>query len=145
MDLEALVTDELRDALPSYQLEWFDVEASTRRPPHATVAVKTPDGEVVQGSFTGDGPVDAIFRAINAATGLDARLREFRVDAVTGGQDALGETSVVLELGGRSASGQGVATDILEAAARAYVRALTSAVQRERAAAGVVQELTPAP
>src|SRR5256885_6126691 len=85
MDLEALVTDELRDALPSYTLEWFDVEASSRRPPHATVAVRTPDGETVQGSFTGDGPVDAIFRAINAATGLDARLRESRVAAVTAG------------------------------------------------------------
>ena len=53
----------------SYTLEWFDVEASSRRPPHATVAIRTPDGEVVQGNFTGDGPVDAIFRAINAATG----------------------------------------------------------------------------
>jgi 2-isopropylmalate synthase len=145
MDLEALVTDELRDALPSYTLEWFDVEASTRRPPHATVAVRTPDGEVVEGSFTGDGPVDAIFRAINAATGMDARLREFRVDAVTGGQDALGETSVVLELGGRTASGQGVATDILEAAARAYVRALSAGVQRERVAAEAMKELTPTP
>jgi 2-isopropylmalate synthase len=145
MDLEALVTDELRDALPSYSLEWFDVEASSRRPPHATVAVKTPEGEVVQGSFTGDGPVDAIFRAINAATGMDARLREFRVDAVTGGQDALGETSVVLEVDGRTASGQGVATDILEAAARAYVRALTAAAQRERAAAEALAELTSTP
>src|SRR4051795_6656478 len=145
MDLEALVTDELREQLPSFALEWFDVEASTRRPPHATVAVRTPDGSVVQGSFTGDGPVDAIFRAINAATGVDARLREFRVDAVTGGQDALGETSVVLELGGRTASGQGVATDILEAAARAYVRALSAGVQRERAAAEAMKELSPAP
>src|SRR4051812_48792330 len=145
MDLEALVTDELREQLPSFALEWFDVEASTRRPPHATVAVRTPDGSVVQGSFTGDGPVDAIFRAINAATGVDARLREFRVDAVTGGQDALGETSVVLELNGRTASGQGVATDILEAAARAYVRALSAGIQRERAAAEAIKELTPAP
>jgi 2-isopropylmalate synthase len=145
MDLEALVTDELREQLPSFALEWFDVEASTRRPPHATVAVRTPDGSVVQGSFTGDGPVDAIFRAINAATGVDARLREFRVDAVTGGQDALGETSVVLELNGRTASGQGVATDILEAAARAYVRALSAGIQRERAAAEAMKELTPAP
>jgi 2-isopropylmalate synthase len=145
MDLEALVTDELRDALPSFGLEWFDVEASTRRPPHATVAVRTPDGEIVEGSFTGDGPVDAIFRAINAATGMDARLREFRVDAVTGGQDALGETSVVLEVDGRTASGQGVATDILEAAARAYVRALTAAAQRERVANGELTELTPTP
>ena len=78
----------------------------------------------MQGSFTGDGPVDAIFRAINVATGVDAQLREFRVDAVTGGQDALGEVSVIVELDGQSASGQGVATDILEAAGIAYVRAL---------------------
>ena len=117
MDLEALVTDELRDELRSYTLEWFDVDVSNRRPPHARVAVRTPEGEEVVGDFTGDGPVDAIFRAINAATKREARLREFRIDAVTGGQDALGEASVVLELAGLSASGQGVSTDIIEAAA----------------------------
>jgi 2-isopropylmalate synthase len=130
MDLEALVTDELREELAGYQLEWFDVEASSRRPPHATVGVRTPTGEEVTGSFTGDGPVDAIFRAINAATGAEARLREFRVDAVTGGQDALGETSVVLEISGVTGAGQGVSTDILEAAGRAYVRALSNAIRR---------------
>jgi 2-isopropylmalate synthase len=132
MDLEALVTDELRDDLGAYTLEWFDVEASSRRPPHATVGITTPDGEERTGSFTGDGPVDAIFRAINAAGEADARLREFRVDAVTGGQDALGEVSVVIEMGGRTASGQGVSTDILEAAGRAYVRALSTARRRAR-------------
>src|ERR1700733_13707319 len=131
MDLEALATDELREeAAVAYTLEWFDVEASSRRPPHARVGMRSPDGEELTGSFTGDGPVDAIFRAINAATGADARLREFRVDAVTGGQDALGETSVVLEVGGVSGSGQGVSTDILEAAGRPYVRALSNAIRR---------------
>src|ERR1700758_3448596 len=130
MDLEALVTDELRQEVAGYALEWFDVEASTRRPPHATVGVRGPDGEELVGSFTGDGPVDAIFHAINAATQVDARLREFRVDAVTGGQDALGETYVVLEVGGVTGAGQGVSTDILEAGARAYVRALSTTVRR---------------
>jgi 2-isopropylmalate synthase len=94
------------------------------------VSISTPNGTSVEGSFTGDGPVDAIFRAINAATGVEARLREFRVDAVTGGHDALGEVSVVLELDGRTSAGQAVATDILEAAARAHVRALSVAVRR---------------
>jgi 2-isopropylmalate synthase len=148
MDLEALVTDELRDELDTYTLEWFDVEASSRRPPHATVAVRMPSGEVVQGDFYGDGPVDAIFRAINVATRKEARLREFRVDSVTGGQDALGEASVVLELGGQSAAGQGVATDIIEAAALAYVRALATAERRLAQAAlepPPDRELTPAP
>ena len=148
MDLEALVTDELRDELRSYSLEWFDVDVSNRRPPHARVAVVTPDGEQVVGDFTGDGPVDAIFRAINAATRREARLRSFRIDAVTGGQDALGEASVVLELAGQSAAGQGVSTDIIEAAAQAYVRALSNAERKVIAveqAALPEPELTPTP
>jgi 2-isopropylmalate synthase len=135
MDLEALVTDELRSEIAGYTLEWFDVEASSRRPPHATVSVVSPEGETLVGSFTGDGPVDAIFRAVNAATGLDARLREFRVEAVTGGEDALGEVSVVVEYQGQSAGGQGVATDILEAAGMAYVRAISNGVRKARLAA----------
>ncbi len=130
MDLEALLTDELREELAGYTLEWFDVEASSRRPPHATVGIRAPSGEELTGAFTGDGPIDAIFHAINAAAATDAKLREFRIDAVTGGQDALGETSVVLDVKGVVGSGQGVSTDILEAAARAYVRALSNAVRR---------------
>ena len=135
MDLEALVTDELRSEIASYTLEWFDVEASSRRPPHATVAIRTPDGEVVQGNFTGDGPVDAIFRAINAAVRREARLRDFHIGSVTAGQDALGEASVVLEVAGQSAAGQGVSTDIIEAAALAYVRALSNAERKVAVAA----------
>jgi 2-isopropylmalate synthase len=129
MDLEALVTDELREET-GYALESFQVEATSSRPPHASVSVRLPDGTVAQGSFTGDGPVDAVFHAINAATGIDARLREFHVDAVTEGQDALGEVNVILELHGATSSGQGVSTDIIEASGRAYVRALTLAVQK---------------
>ncbi|HEY4279075.1 MAG TPA: 2-isopropylmalate synthase [Conexibacter sp.] len=141
MDLEALVTDELREAIPSYSLAWFEVEASSRRPPHAIVGVSLPDGSEAIGSFTGDGPIDAIFHAINAATATEARLLEFRIDAVTDGQDALGETSVVLDVGGVSGSGQGVSTDIIEAAARAYVRALSNAVRR-RSVATEAEEAT---
>src|SRR5438445_143232 len=55
MDLEALVTDELREGLAAYPLEWLEVDASSRRPPHATVGVRLPDGEQAEGSFTGDG------------------------------------------------------------------------------------------
>jgi 2-isopropylmalate synthase len=139
MDLEALVVDELRSELAAYSLGWFDVEASSRRPPHATVELTTPSGETVRGDFTGDGPVDAIFRAINAATQREARLREFRVDSVTSGQDALGEASVVLELSGQSAAGQGVSTDIIEAAALAYVRALSNAERKVVLAAAAAE------
>jgi 2-isopropylmalate synthase len=143
MDLEALVTDELRSEVRAYTLEWFDVEASSRRPPHATVELVTPGGETVQGDFTGDGPVDAIFRSINAATKREAKLREFRIDSVTGGQDALGEASVVLELSGQSAAGQGVSTDIIEAAALAYVRALSNCERKVVQAAAAAESGEP--
>ena len=140
MDLEALVTDELRGETAAYTLAWFDVEASSRRPPHATVEIVTPTGETVRGDFTGDGPVDAIFRAINAATKRDVRLRDFRIDAVTGGQDALGEAGVVLELSGQTAAGQGVSTDIIDAAAQAYVRALSNVERKVVLAAAAAEE-----
>jgi 2-isopropylmalate synthase len=128
LDLEALVSDEMRESPSAYGLEWFEVEASSGRAPLARVGIRLPDGEVIEGSFTGDGPVDAFFSAINAAVGQEARLKEFHVSAVTGGRDALGEVSVILELDGRIATGQGVSTDILEASGRAYLRALTGAL-----------------
>jgi 2-isopropylmalate synthase len=146
MDLEALVADELRAGeLGAFELESFEVSASSDEPPRASVVVGVPDGDrdarerdaesaLRSGSSSGDGPIDAIFRAINNATGVAASLREFRVNAVTEGQDALGEVSVVVEVAGHTGAGQGVSTDTIEAAARAYVRALS--IARARAQAG---------
>ncbi len=144
MDLEALVADELRTGdVGAFELESFEVHASSSGEPKASVAVLVPDsdasaeephGELKRGTSSGDGPIDAIFKAINAATGVDASLCEFRVNAVTEGQDALGEVSVVVEVAGHTGAGQGVSTDTIEAAARAYVRALS--IARARAQAG---------
>jgi 2-isopropylmalate synthase len=146
MDLEALVTDELRAGdLGGFELESFEVQASSAAPPRASVVVSTPMGDagvpdedggtkLATGSSSGDGPIDATFRAVNAATGVPASLREFHIGAVTEGQDALGEVSVVVAVEGQTGAGQGVSTDIIEAAARAYVRAVS--VARARAKAG---------
>jgi len=134
MDLEALVTDELRsEDIGGYTLDSFEVEASSHRPPHARVSVNLPAGGSGTGTFMGDGPIDAVFQAINAATGVAAKLSEFTIGAVTEGQDALGEVSIVLEIDGFTGAGQGVSTDIIDAAARAYVRALSVAMARSRA------------
>jgi 2-isopropylmalate synthase len=135
LDLEAIVSDEMKQAPTAYELVSFDIEASSKRSPLARVSVRLPDGEVESGSFTGDGPVDAFFSALNAATGHEARLREYHVSAVTGGRDALGEVTVLLELGGQVSSGVGVSTDILEASGKAYLRALSTALADDVAAA----------
>ena len=102
LDLEAIVSDEMKQAPAAYELE--SRSTSRRRPrasPLARVSVRLPDGEVESGSFTGDGPVDAFFSALNAATGHEARLRSTTCRAVTGGRDALGEVTVLLELDGQ--------------------------------------------
>ena len=129
LDLEAIASDQVREGAERHDLAWFEVEAGSRREPRATVAVRTPSGEEVVGEDTGDGPVDAIFSAIQRATDTECELRQYTVSAVTGGGDALGEVTVMLRAHGRLANGQGVATDILEASARAYIRALSNALE----------------
>jgi 2-isopropylmalate synthase len=128
MDLEALVTDEIREQAEAYNLASMEVHDASGKPPLARVAVTTPDGKTVSGEGTGDGAVDALLQAINAATGKRAVLKEYTVSAVTPETDALGEAAVLVELEGKLASGQGVSTDTLEASARAYLRAISNAL-----------------
>ena len=152
LDLEAIVSDEMRDRADAHELAWFEVTAASGREPVAKVGVVLPSGEEVSATSGGDGPVDAVFRAIQAGTKTDSELAKFTVEAVTGGDDALGEVTVTLRTAGRLASGSGVATDIMEASARAYLRALSNALEgvatREAEAAtadAVVPEPTPGP
>jgi 2-isopropylmalate synthase len=147
LDLEAIVSDQVREGTAGYELAWFDVEASSRRAPLAKVAVRMPDGSEAVGESGGDGPVDAIFGAVRAATGVDSELRQYTVSAVTEGEDALGEVTAMVRAHGRLASGQGVATDILEASARAYIRAMSNALEGAaiREAEGLTAEAASAP
>ena len=147
VDLEALVSAEMRQSEGAFGLESFDVEAGSDKAPFARVSVRLPGGEVGEGSFTGDGPVDAFFSALNVATGREARLKEYHVSAVTAGRDALAEVTVLLELGGRLAQGQGVSPDTLEASGRAYLRAIANAISDSPVAEAEhhVQEASKAP
>jgi len=151
LDLEAIVSDEMRERSDAHELAWFEVEAGSRKPPVAKVAVTRPSGEELVGEASGDGPVDAIFHAIQSSAQTDCELVEYKVEAVTGGEDALGEVTVQLRAAGRLATGQGVATDILQASARAYVRALSNALEgaatreAEAATAEAAIERTPGP
>jgi 2-isopropylmalate synthase len=152
LDLEAIVSEEMRESAERYVLESFEVSAGSDTEPRAKVTVRLPSGAVSVGESTGDGPVDAIFGAIRAATDEESELRSYTVSAVTEGEDALGEVTVMLRAHGRLASGQGVATDILEASARAYVRALSNALEgaavreaEEVAAEAAVEPATPGP
>ncbi len=149
LDLEAIVSDEMRDRADAHELSSFEVTASSEKEPLAKIGVTLPSGEEVVGESTGDGPIDAVFRAIKAATGVDSELAKYTVEAVSGGDDALGEVTVQLRTNGRLASGSGVATDIIEASARAYLRALSNTLEgaataeAEAATAEAAVERTP--
>ena len=90
------------------------------------------DGAERTAEAEGDGPVDALMKAIDAAVGTSGVLVEYHVSAVTGGKDALGEARVVCDIGGRRVAGQAVSTDVLEASAFAYVRAVNASRHAEQ-------------
>ena len=143
MDLEALVTDSIRNDEDGFALKAFEVHSASGDNPSASVTLRLPDGSEANGSGAGDGTFDSLFGAIAAAAGYRPALREFRVDAVTAGEDALGETSVVVDLDGTTGAGQAVSPDVVEAAAKAYVRALSNAVRRSKTPEAANLEGTP--
>jgi len=127
LDLEALMGDEMRvEAVGGYVLSGFSLTAGSEDPPTARVVIAGPDGTRVEQEASGDGPVDALMKAIDAAIGSSGKLLEYSVGAVTSGMDALGEARVVCEIDGRTYTGLGVSTDVLEASAIAYIRAVNA-------------------
>ena len=116
-DLYVIVSDQLGRETETYGLDYFNIQSGNVAVPTATVRI-TRGGERHEEAATGDGPVDAIFNAIDRALGLTTKLLEYVVQAVTPGKQAIGEVSVSLEIDGRKFVGRGASTDILEASAR---------------------------
>lgn len=131
-DLEAIVADEVYAVPEIYRLDYLHVVAGSGIISTATVRIAS-DAEVVERSGTGVGPVDAVYKTIAACIGAEHHLEEFRIEAVTGGTDALGEVYVrITDPQGRLFSGRGSSTDVLDASARAYLRALNRLVHQAR-------------
>ncbi len=122
-DIEAIIAEEILRIRDRYELDFLSVTSGTHLIPTATVQLKV-DGRVVKKAEFGDGPVDAAFRAIRAITGDRSKLVRFEVSAITSGTDAQGEVYVRIEEGEKTTLGQGSATDIIVASAKAYVNAL---------------------
>jgi 2-isopropylmalate synthase len=143
-DLEAIVAEELgTSTAPAFTLEALEVAGGTVGVPNARV-VLVRDGEKVEALAEGDGMIDAACQAIRAATGVDSKLTDFNVNAVTGGVDALGDVIIQVVADGIRVSGRGVSTDVVEAAARAYLNAVNKVVRiRSRHDGARVPEATP--
>ena len=123
-DIIALIEDEIGAANENIKFVSLQVQARTSGPQTADIVLNINDKNH-QARVDGNGPVDAIFKAIrNISPHPDARLKLYQVHAVTGGTDAQAEVTVRLEENGRTISGQGTDADTLVASARAYIHAL---------------------
>ena len=135
-DLEALVGEELRQREDVYVLEHVYTSTGTDIISSSQVGVVKQGEKLAGKAFTG-GSVESIFLAIDDAVGVSGKLLDYQVRSITSGKDSLGEVRVVVEVEGRRYAGQAVSIDVLEASAKAYVRALNnSATGREAGGKG---------
>ncbi|MEH6529074.1 MAG: 2-isopropylmalate synthase [Porticoccus sp.] len=124
-DLQALVSEVQVSGTDGDKitLESLEVISKTGQLPHAELTLNY-KGESYHSTSDGDGPVDAVFKAIEQLAKSDTELKLYSVNAVTAGTDSQGEVTVRLEKGGRIVNGHGADTDILVASVKAYLNAL---------------------
>lgn len=123
-DLAALVEQQLQSAPERFALIAYEITSGTGRAPEVFLKLRRGDQEVETRLSCGDGPVDAVFLAIEKLTGIAVHCTDFRVHSVTVGKDAQGEVIVVVEYQGQLYRGRGVSTDSVEAAAKAFLHAI---------------------
>lgn len=123
-DIQAFIDEKTTGVPAVFVLDTIQVSYGNQSVPTATVRLNAKDGGVLEEVAIGNGSVDAIYKAIDKATGEEVELQDYTIKSVTHGKDALGEVHVVLGQNGYSVPGRGVSTDILEASAKAYVDAI---------------------
>ena len=123
-DIEALVLRVEGSAAGPWMLLELETHAGSIGAATAKVRLRHGDGRVVERTAQGDGPVDAAFKAIEAATGIGVMLRKFEVRAVTEGEDAQGEALVYVEYNQLTYRGSSVSTNIVESSTKAFLEVI---------------------
>jgi 2-isopropylmalate synthase len=135
-DIAALIEKRLTVAGNEWQLVTYEVNAKGDGEPTVSVTLSRSGNQESKTVTGGDGPLDALFRAIEEITGTAVVVRDFRVHSVTRGKDAQGESTIEVEHQGRVYRGRGVSTDTVEAATLAFLNAIN------RVASGSGQPVT---
>ncbi|RPI06498.1 MAG: 2-isopropylmalate synthase [Ignavibacteriae bacterium] len=130
-DLEAILETSSDAAEEVYQLTNIQIVTGTNLRPTATIELKYGDQMIVD-SATGDGPVDAAYKAIERITGVIGKLTEYSIKSVSLGHDAIGEVFVRVDFDGLLYNGRAASTDILAGSARAYLEALNRAMASKK-------------
>ena len=123
-DLLTIVEDEIISVPEIYYLEDLKIVSGKKIVPEATVELRK-GNRLLRESSSGDGPVDASYKAIDKITGIKCRLMDYSLKSITSGKDALGEVSVRIKADkGLEISGRGSSTDVIEASVKAYLNAV---------------------
>jgi 2-isopropylmalate synthase len=138
-DIVALVDDATRKkTYQRYELIKLHVFTGKGTTPTATVKLKDNElldengnAKVLTEAATGDGPVAAIFNAIDRITGINTKIKSYRLQPISEGRDAQGQSNVLLQINDKMYAGKGVSTDILEASAYAYLDAINRFFSRD--------------
>ena len=130
-DILSLVEGQRQGAPQTYGLRAFHISTSSTLPPMASVTLARGQ-ELFTQEATGDGPVDAMYNAINKIVNLSPSLADYAIRAVTGGTDAVGEATVKVRDGDGLFIGRGTSTDVLEASARAYLAAVNKIIHERQ-------------
>jgi 2-isopropylmalate synthase len=131
-DLIALFLGESNEELEFFTLKSVQIMSGDKTIPTATVVLRRGKKEYVE-SATGNGPVDAVFKAIDRIVALkNIRLEDFSITAVTSGKDAIGEVSLSVHTDGSSYSGHGTDTDIIVASTKAYLNAINKVIYHSK-------------
>ena len=130
-ELDAIVASAALQVPPTYILEGYVINSglSFKATSHITLRK---NGELVEAVSLGDGPIDSSFKSIESVVGKHYELDDFRIQAVTEGREAVGESIVKLIADGKVYSGRGISTDIVESSIRAYVNALNKIAYEEQ-------------
>jgi len=123
-DIAALIEERNTSIADQWQFVAYQIAASSGVAPSATLTLARGGDQRSATVTEGDGPLDALFKAVEDITDIRATLRDYRVQAATRGKDAQGETLVELEFNGQTHRGRGVSTDTVEAGVRAYLNAV---------------------
>jgi 2-isopropylmalate synthase len=127
-DLAALVEQQIRAVPELWSLAAYEVASGTGKTPRVTLRLHRGSEEFTAAEARGDGPIDAVFLAIEKLTGISVVCKDFMVHSVTVGKDAQGEVMVQVEHEGRQYRGRGVSTDSVEASAKAFLNAINRIV-----------------
>ncbi|MCM8831563.1 MAG: 2-isopropylmalate synthase [Candidatus Omnitrophica bacterium] len=126
-DLLMLAEEEMRQIRKVFELVSVKVITGTNTTPKAYVKIRYKN-KMHKATSTGDGPVDACYRAIDKITKLPTKLISYKLDALTKGKDAQGVARIEIEIKSKKVVGRGASTDILEASVKAYIDALNKVV-----------------